>query len=95
MCSSTVVTIDFDGVHLGHQTLLTARLSLLERGALSVVYTFEPSPRRLLAPQLFTPRISSWDEKVQRLFELGIDCVVIERFSKAFAQHPLSGLPRR
>ena len=65
MCSSNRRDIHgFDGVHLGHQTLLNRTIELARaQGALSVVYTFEPSPRRLLAPQLLTPRISSWDER--------------------------------
>ena len=85
-----VVTIgNFDGVHLGHRHLL-GRLKRRseELGVPSCVYTFEPPPRVLLAPQLRQSRISPWDEKVRRLHEFGIDQIVIERFTRAFAQHP-------
>jgi len=85
-----VVTIgNFDGVHLGHQHLL-ARLKrrAQELSAPSCVYTFEPPPRVLLAPQLRQSRISAWDEKIRLLHEFGIDQVVIERFTRSFAQHP-------
>ncbi|MFT5681105.1 MAG: riboflavin kinase/FMN adenylyltransferase [Myxococcota bacterium] len=85
-----VVTIgNFDGVHLGHRHLLgRLKRRAEELGAPACVYTFEPPPRVLLAPQLRQSRISPWDEKVRLLHEFGIDQIVIERFTRAFAQHP-------
>ncbi len=82
-----VVTIgNFDGVHLGHQQLLTKTISEAKRrGVLSCVYTFEPPPRTLLAPHLQTPRIHTWQEKVDFLMDFGIDCIVVEEFSLTFA----------
>ncbi|MEL6349390.1 MAG: bifunctional riboflavin kinase/FAD synthetase [Myxococcota bacterium] len=85
-----VVTIgNFDGVHRGHLHLL-GRLKerAAQLGAPSCVFTFEPPPRVLLAPQQRKPRIMPWDEKIRQLNLLGIDHVVIERFTRAFAQHP-------
>ena len=85
-----VITIgNFDGVHLGHQQLLHKTLEEAKQlQVLSCVYTFEPPPRTLLAPQLHTPRIMSWQEKVDKLLQFGIDCVIVEEFSIAFAGHP-------
>ncbi len=82
-----VVTIgNFDGVHLGHQELLRRTIEeSKKREILSCVYTFEPPPRTLLAPHLQTPRIHTWQEKVERLLEFGVDCVVVEEFSLTFA----------
>ena len=81
------VTIgNFDGVHLGHQQLLSRTIEEAKaKGILSCVYTFEPPPRTLLAPQLQTPRIHTWQEKVETLFQFGVDCVVVEEFSLTFA----------
>ncbi len=43
---------NFDGVHLGHQTLLRrARALAVERRAPTVVLTFRPHPARLLPPE--------------------------------------------
>ena len=85
-CSLTIG--NFDGVHLGHQQLL---LETIKKGKKlnipSCVYTFEPSPRTLLAPHLKTPRIMSWQEKIEAIFSKGVDYVVVEEFSAAFAQH--------
>ena len=80
---------NYDGLHLGHRHLLAqlvARASAL--GAPACVYTFDPPPRVVLAPQQHQPRIQSWHDKVHILGELGIDQVIVERFSRAFAQHP-------
>lgn len=82
-----VLTIgNFDGVHLGHQCLLSKTIEeARRRGVLACAYTFEPSPRTLLAPNLQTPRIQSWQDKVEKLLDFGLDCVVVEEFSLAFA----------
>ena len=85
-CSLTIG--NFDGVHLGHQQLLQQTIEKAKKLNIpSCVYTFEPSPRTLLAPHLKTPRIMSWQEKTEAIFSQGIDYVVVEEFSAAFAQH--------
>ena len=86
---SPVVTIgNFDGVHVGHQHLLERTLQhAKERNAPACVFTFEPSPRSLLSPNLKVPRIALWNQKVFLLKKMGVDHIVLERFSKAFAQH--------
>lgn len=85
-----VVTIgNFDGVHHGHRALLGRLVgSARALGAPAVVYTFEPPPRVVLAPSQHVARILSWPDKVRLLGEQGVDAVVVERFSRAFAQHP-------
>ena len=85
-----VVTLgNFDGVHLGHRHLLERTMFHAKRcNAPACVFTFEPSPRSLLSPKLKVPRISPWSQKIWMLEKLGIDQLVLERFSHAFAQHP-------
>ncbi len=85
-----ILTIgNFDGVHMGHRHLLDQLIRRArEAGAPSCVYTFEPPPRVLLAPQHHMSRITPWNEKIRLLSEVGVDQVVIERFTRAFAQHP-------
>lgn len=85
-----VLTIgNFDGVHLGHRDLLD-RLVRRARaeGAPACVYTFDPPPRVVLAPQQHRPRVLDWTDKVRLLGEAGVDHVVVEHFTRAFAQHP-------
>ena len=80
---SPVVTIgNFDGVHVGHQHLLERTLQYAkERNAPACVLTFEPSPRSLLSPNLKVPRIALWNQKVFLLNKMGVDHIVLERFS--------------
>jgi len=85
-----ILTIgNFDGLHLGHRHLLG---QLVQRahaaGRPAAVYTFEPPPRVVLAPQQHQPRILPWTDKVRLLGELQIDQVIVERFTRSFAQHP-------
>ena len=85
-----VVTIgNFDGVHLGHQRLLTKTIEeARNHNVLACAFTFEPPPRTLLAPNLQTPRIQSWQDKVETLLAFGLDCVIVEEFSLTFAGYP-------
>jgi len=83
-----VATIgNFDGHHIGHKTLLdivvrTARC--VQGSALAV--TFDPHPVKILAPQAELRFLTSYDEKLARFEEAGIDEVVFLEFSKAFAK---------
>lgn len=88
--AGVVLTIgNFDGVHLGHQALLaTAVAAAREAGVPAAVYTFEPPPRSILAPERAQPRILSLTDKVRLLGEAGVDAIIVESFSRAFAQHP-------
>lgn len=85
-----VLTIgNFDGLHRGHRHLLAqVRAEAQRLGAPVWVYTFDPPPRVVLAPQHRQPRICPWPEKVAMLGTAGVDVVVLERFTRAFAQHP-------
>lgn len=82
-----VMTIgNFDGVHLGHQDLLRRVMEdARSRGGASVVLTFEPHPVRILAPK-FAPRlILARKDKLALLRQVGIDFVVIQRFTARFS----------
>ncbi len=89
-CAMTIG--NFDGVHLGHQALLShLSQAASERGIDSCVMTFEPHPREYFA------RVSGrWDSAPTRILGLrdklvalasnGVDRVVVEHFNAALAQ---------
>ncbi len=84
-----MVTIGtFDGVHLGHREVISElkRLSSHSMGE-SVVFTFEPHPRIVITPQEDTIRLlSTKDEKIRLMDEIGIDHLVIYPFTKEFSR---------
>ena len=83
-----MVTIGtFDGVHLGHREVI-AELQRISRktGGESVVLTFFPHPRMVVTPQEDTIRLlTTQEEKIVLLEELGLDHLVIYPFTREFA----------
>jgi riboflavin kinase / FMN adenylyltransferase len=82
-----VVTIgNFDGLHLGHQALLSrAKEMALSQGVDSCLLTFDPYPREVLRPQAESRRLQSITDKLTTIEALGIDVVVLASFNTAFA----------
>lgn len=83
----TAVAIgNFDGVHRGHQALCeTARRLATSTGGEVVALTFDPHPARVLAPSLAPPLILSLERRAELLGQAGVDVVVVEPFTRAFA----------
>jgi riboflavin kinase/FMN adenylyltransferase len=75
----------FDGVHLGHQELMTRLVAKGKELALpTVVICFEPLPREYFAPAEAPARLMSFKEKFIALRKLGIDRVLRIRFDERF-----------
>lgn len=86
---------NFDGVHLGHQSLLRQlRQEADRRGADAVILTFDPHPLQVLAPDKCPPMIQTWPQKVEILQELGIDGVVVHPFTLEFSKTPAADFVR-
>ena len=81
----SVVTIgSFDGVHLGHQTILNqVKASALDLGLPSVVMTFEPQPQEFFSGERAPARLMRLREKVDALLEFGVDQVLCLQFNRA------------
>jgi riboflavin kinase/FMN adenylyltransferase len=82
-----VLTIgNFDGVHLGHQRIFRlVKEKAQEIGGESVVYTFEPHPVEVLAPQRRPLLITPLEEKLRLIKDQGIDVTILANFSDKFA----------
>jgi len=86
---NTVITIgSYDGVHNGHQGILSRVRELAEEhDAISIVITFDPHPRIALHPNDPTIQLlTTTEEKGELLDTYGIDVMVVVPFSLAFAQ---------
>ncbi|MEZ5072893.1 MAG: FAD synthetase [Bacteroidales bacterium] len=86
-----VVTIgSFDGVHMGHRTIINRLNQLAARaGGASVLVTFHPHPRKVLYPEGAGKElrlISSREEKCHLLEEAGLDHLIILPFHLEFAR---------
>ena len=80
---------NFDGVHLGHQSVLAlARAAAAELDAPFGVVTFEPHPRAFFAPDAPPFRLMSASSRARRLARLGVEQLYELPFDAA-----LAGLP--
>ena len=71
---ASVAMGNFDGVHLGHQSVLAlARTAAASINAPLGVITFEPHPRRLFQPDAPAFRLMSAETKASRFEKLGLD----------------------
>lgn len=86
--TDSIVTIGtFDGLHLGHQKIIsevvqTAKAENLE----SIVLSFFPHPRMVLQQDNSIKLLNTIKEKENQLEELGIDHLIIHPFSHDFSQ---------
>jgi len=91
-----VLTIGvFDGVHLGHQALIRR---VVERaralGGRAVVLTFHPHPRSVVAPRSHWGYLCSLEERIARIAELGVDLLIVLRFTPELAATPAEAFVR-
>ena len=85
---SSVVTIGtFDGVHLGHRQIIKNLVeSARKMQSKAVILTFFPHPRMVLQKNQSLKLLSTLDEKTELLQQLGLDCLVIQPFTKKFSR---------
>ena len=82
----TVALGMFDGVHIGHQSIIRRAVELAKKiNGRSVVFTFSNHPLSVLAPQALPPQIGNNTLREQRLKELGVDILLSIPFTKEFA----------
>ncbi len=78
---------NFDGMHLGHQTLLAQLVEVAKKHNLTpAVMSFEPHPREFFTPQNAPARLSTLREKLEYFEQAGVAQVYVCRFNQAFAQ---------
>jgi len=77
----------FDGVHIGHQEIIKNLVRQTVPGiSQSVVLTFFPHPRMVLQDGSSLKMLSTLDEKIELFENLGLDCLIIEPFTKEFSR---------
>ncbi|WP_245794718.1 bifunctional riboflavin kinase/FAD synthetase [Flaviramulus basaltis] len=84
----TVVTIGtFDGVHIGHQKIIKRLINTGKlEGLKSIILTFFPHPRMVLQKDSNIKLINTIDERHAILDALGLDYLLIKKFTKEFSR---------
>ncbi|WP_160154513.1 bifunctional riboflavin kinase/FAD synthetase [Microbulbifer sp. ALW1] len=80
-CVATIGS--FDGVHLGHQAIISQlRARAAERKLPSVAIIFEPQPHEYFSGEKAPARLMRFKEKVLALFDAGVDRVLCLQFNE-------------
>lgn len=84
---AVVTTGTFDGVHIGHQTILSqlSDLAKKEKGE-SVLLTFYPHPRMVLQEDTDLKLINTIEEKSRLLEKAGVEHLIIHPFTVEFSR---------
>jgi len=79
----------FDGVHLGHRTLIAATVSAArERNVSPCVVTWDRHPLTTLRPSAAPPLLTSPERKLELLADTGIAWAAVLPFDSEFASWP-------
>ena len=84
----SVVTIGtFDGVHIGHQKIIKRIVEIAKKKDLqALVLTFFPHPRMVVQNDSTIKLINTIDEKAKQLESMGVNHLVIKKFTKSFSR---------
>lgn len=86
---SAVTIGSFDGVHRGHRKIISSMLETARlRSLRSVVVTFEPHPRLVVNADAGDRLevLTTLDEKISQIAALGVDLLVVVRFTPELAR---------
>ncbi|MCC6963657.1 MAG: riboflavin biosynthesis protein RibF [candidate division Zixibacteria bacterium] len=89
LANGSVVTIgNYDGIHLGHQTIIRETVERAHAAGLkSALVTFDPHPHSVLVPSHAPKLLTTTDEKIALLSAMTkLDAVVILHFDPMLAQ---------
>lgn len=83
----TALTIGvFDGVHRGHQAVLRHVVDTAQQhGLAAAAITFHPHPRQVLRPDLTTEYVTSLEDRLALMSQVGLDAVATVSFTSEFA----------
>ncbi|MDF2178231.1 bifunctional riboflavin kinase/FAD synthetase [Aliiglaciecola sp. CAU 1673] len=83
-----VLTIGkFDGVHLGHQAVLSNLIRKARQlGLPATVMVFEPQPEEVFRPDSAPARLSRLRDKYEQLKAIGVDRLLVMRFDRRFSE---------
>jgi riboflavin kinase/FMN adenylyltransferase len=79
----------FDGVHLGHQSVISTSTSHARSAdGTPVVITFDPHPLKVLRPHNAPHLLTATQHKIALIRDLGVEHLLVITFDKTFAATP-------
>jgi riboflavin kinase/FMN adenylyltransferase len=73
----------FDGVHIGHQTLVRDTIALAQsRKVASCVLTFDRDPDQVITPGQAAPQLTTFEDKIALLRAVGPDAILVVPFDE-------------
>jgi riboflavin kinase / FMN adenylyltransferase len=95
--SAPVATIgNFDGLHLGHQTIIRTVLARSrETGGSSLLITFDPHPLKVLAPERAPRMLTTRRQKLALIEATGLEFLLILPFTVELAEVTAEQFVRR
>ncbi len=85
--NAVVTSGTFDGVHIGHQKILSRLKNIAKTtNGETVLITYWPHPRLVLGNDNSIKLITAFEEKIKLLRRFGLDHLIIINFTKAFAK---------
>ncbi len=86
----------YDGVHIGHQTVIAATRRLAdEHGLKTAVVTFHPHPAAVLRPESAPLMLTDMDQRLDLLARAGVDTTLVVGFDIERAQETAEDFVRR
>jgi len=87
---------NFDGVHAGHQAILQRAIDCARgSGALGTAVTFDPHPLKILRPQHAPSLLSTLEQRLAWMEQIGLDAVLILPFTTELAAVTAEGFVAR
>ena len=84
---SVIAVGNFDGVHLGHQGLLTgAAGEARARGMRSIAITFDPHPAQFLYPDVAPKLLTFLPQRLNLIAATGVDAILVLHFDEALSR---------
>ena len=85
---SSIVTVgNYDGIHLGHQDVISHIVKMAKKESVpSCLITFDPNPAYVLSNNSKPMNLQDIDSKLTLLEDIGIDKVLIIPFTLEFSR---------
>ena len=84
--NSIILIGNFDGLHIGHQSLFKAAKKYKKNKIKLGVVTFDPIPKMFFNKKIFNYRLSNLNQKIILFKKYGVDFIINKKFNLKFSK---------